>query len=103
MKQATEYFMGLGYKLCMMRIPVDEPTCVYGDNQSVLSNTTIPESTLKNKTQIIAFRRVREGTARDEWRTVYINMHENVPGMITKHLPSGDKRCKFVHELIHHL
>ena len=38
---------------------------VYVDNQSVLANTTMPESTLNNKTQSIAFHHVREGTARD--------------------------------------
>ena len=32
MKQATEYFRGLSYKLQMMGIPVDEPTFVHGDN-----------------------------------------------------------------------
>ena len=28
-----------------MGIPVEGPTCIYGDNQSVLANTTIPDST----------------------------------------------------------
>ena len=43
MKQATEYVRGLGYNLRMMGIPVDEPAFVFGDNQSVLANTTMPE------------------------------------------------------------
>ena len=38
MKQATEYVRGLRFKLRMMGIPVDEPTFVFGDNQSVLAN-----------------------------------------------------------------
>ena len=71
----------------MMGIPVDEPTFVYGNNQSVLANTTMPGSTLKNKTQSIAFHHVREGTARDKWRTEYVNTHENVANMLTKPLP----------------
>ena len=49
----------------MMGIPFDEQTFFYVDNQSVLANTTMPESTLNNKTQSIAFHHVREGTARD--------------------------------------
>jgi hypothetical protein len=40
MKQATEYIRGLRYKLRMMGITVDEPAYVFGDNQSVLANTT---------------------------------------------------------------
>jgi hypothetical protein len=51
MKHGTEYVRGRRYKLLMMGIPVKGPTYIYGDNQSVLFNTTIPESTLKRKSQ----------------------------------------------------
>ena len=57
---------------------MEYPTCVYGDNQSVLANTTIPKSTLNNKSNAIAFHFVQEGSARDEWRKAYINTHINV-------------------------
>jgi hypothetical protein len=56
MKQATEYIRGLRYKLRMMGITVDEPAFVFGDNQSVLANTTTPESTSKKKSNAIAYR-----------------------------------------------
>ncbi len=55
MKQAMEYVRGLQYKLRMMGIKVDEPTFVFGDNQSVLCNTTAPASTLKKKPNAIAY------------------------------------------------
>ncbi len=103
MKQATEYVRGLRFKLRMMGIPVDEPAFVFGDNQSVLANTTAPASTLKKKSNAIAYHFVREGCARDEWRTAYINTHENVADLFTKPLPSGEKRSKFVRMLLHHL
>ena len=103
MKQATEYVRGLQYKLRMMGIPVDEPAFIFGDNQSVLANTTMTESTLKKKTQSIAYHFVREGSARDEWQTSYINTHENVADMLTKPLPYNEKRWKFVRMLLHHL
>ena len=67
MKQCCEYVRGLRYKLRMMGIPCEDPTFIYGDNQSVLANTTIPDSTLKKKSQSIAYHFVREGTAQDEW------------------------------------
>ncbi len=67
MKQATEYICGLRYKLRMMGITVDEPAFVFGDNQSVLANTTSPGSTLKKKSNAIEYHFVREGCARDEW------------------------------------
>jgi hypothetical protein len=50
----------------MMGITVDEPAFVFGDNQSVLANTTAPGSTLKTKSNAIAYHFVCEGCARDE-------------------------------------
>eukprot|EP00956_Cyclotella_meneghiniana_P002326 scaffold2635_cov47-Cyclotella_meneghiniana.AAC.1 len=102
MKQATEYVRGLRYKLRMMGIPCHEPTYVYGDNQSVLANTTVPDSQLKKKSNSIAYHFVREGCARDEWRTtyIYINTHENPADLLTKPLPSGEKRSKFIGMLL---
>ena len=86
----------------MMCIPVEGPTYIYGDNQSVLANTTIPESTLKKKSQTIAYHFVREGVARDEWRTSYVNTHDNEADLLTKQQPHGEKRKGFVCNLLHH-
>ena len=68
MKQATEYVQGLRYKLRMMEIKVDEPAFVFGDNKSVLCNTTAPALTLKKKSNDIAYHFVREGVVRDSGR-----------------------------------
>ena len=102
MKQATEYVRGLRYKLRMMGILVDEPAFVFGDNKSVLCNTTMPGSMLKKKNNAIAYHYVREGVARDEWRTTYVNTDENVADLLTKPL-SCPKRWKFVGMVLHHL
>ena len=103
MKQCCEYVRGLRYKLRMMGIPCEDPTFIYGDNQSVLANTTIPDSTLKMKSQSIAYHFVREGAAWDEWRMTYVNTHENEADLLTKQLPSGEKRKSFVRKLLHHI
>ena len=103
MKQCCEYIRGLRYKLRMMDIPVEGPTDIYGDNQSVLANTTIPDSTLKKKSQSIAYHYVPEGVARDEWRTSYVNTHDNEADLLTKQLPHGEKRKGFVSNLLHHI
>jgi hypothetical protein len=55
MKQATEYACGLSYKLRMMGMTVNKPTFVFEDDQSVLANTTAPASTLKKKSNAIAY------------------------------------------------
>ena len=103
MKQCCEYLRGLSYKLRMMGIPCDEPSRIYGDNQSVLANTTMPDSTLKKKSQSIAYHFVLEGSARGEWRTAYVNTHDNEADLLTKPLPNGEKRWKFVRNLLHHI
>lgn len=49
MKLSCEYIRGLGYKLRMIGIPIDLPSYLFGDNQSVLSYTSLPHSKLKKK------------------------------------------------------
>jgi hypothetical protein len=103
MKHCCEYLRGLRYKLRMMGIPCEGPAYIFGDNQSVLANTSIPDSTLKKKSQSIAYHLIREGAARDEWRTSYVNTHDNNADLLTKQLPSGDKRKRFVRNMLHHI
>ena len=103
MKQCCEYLRGLRYKLRKMGIPCDSPSHIYGDNQLVLANTTMPDSTLKKKSQSIVYDFVREGSAHGEWRTAYVNTHDNEADLLTKPLPNGEKRWKFVRNLLHHI
>ena len=76
---------------------------VNGDNQSVLANTTGPDSALKKKSNSIAFHFVQEGTARDEWRTAYIESDKYSSDLLTKCLYLGEKRRKFGGRILHHL
>ena len=87
----------------MMGIPVNDPAYIYGDNQSVLFNTSIPDSTLKKKSQSIAYHFTREGSARDERRTVYANTNKNESDLLTKQLTACEKRRGFVRNLLHHI
>jgi len=103
MKQCCEYLRGLRYKLRMLGIPCEGPAYIHGDNQSVLASCGIPDSILKKKSQSIAYHFVREGAARDEWRTSYVNTHDNEADLLTKLLPSGEKRKSFVARVLHHI
>ena len=84
MRQCCEYVRGLRYKLRMMGIPVNNPTFIYGDNQSVLWNTTVPESSLKKKSCAVAYHFCREGVARNEWLTAYVRTNLNPSDILTK-------------------
>ena len=96
MKTCCEYVRGLRYKLRMMGIPVEGSAYIYGDNQSVLCNTTNPDSTLKKKNHAIAFHFVREGVARGEWMTGYVPSEHNTSDTLTKTVPAGEKRDRLV-------
>ena len=100
MKTCCEYIRGLRYKLRMMGIPVDFPTYVFGDNQSVLSNTLKPHSSLKKKSSSIAFHFTREGVAKDEWRVTYISTHDKNPFICEPNSFGGETirhgKCLFV-------
>ena len=103
MKECCEYIRGLRYKLRMMGIPCDFPAYIYGDNKSVLVNSSIPTSVLKKKSSSIAYHFVREGVAADEWRVGYISTHDNVADLLTKPLGNKEKRMKFISMILHHL
>jgi hypothetical protein len=66
--------------------PREGPACIHGDDQSVLASCGIPDSTLKKKSQSIAHHFVQEDAARDEWRTSYVNKHDNEANLLTKFL-----------------
>ena len=50
-----EYIRGLRYNLRMKGIPVEDSTFMYFDNQSVVMNDSLLDSTLKNKINSIAY------------------------------------------------
>ena len=103
MKTCCEYLRGLRYKLRMMGIPCDYPSYILGDNQSVLVNTSKPFSVLKKKSCSIAYHYVREGVAKNEWLTSYVNTHFNLADILTKPLAGGEKRTRFIKMVLHHI
>ena len=80
-----------------------ECSYIYGDNKSVLVNSGTPHSQLKKKSNSVAFHHVREGSTLDEWRTTYINTHENIADLMTKNLLSAIKKTKLCTMLLHFL
>ena len=87
----------------MMYIQCDLPAFIYGDNQYLLANKTIPHLMLKKKSNSIAYHFVREGNARDECRTTYINTNDNRSDLLTNPFPYGEKITNFFKMLFHHI
>ena len=86
----------------MIVISYEGPTCVHVDNQSVLSNTPMPESTLKKESSSLAYHLTREGVATYDWRIACVNDHNNEAYLLTKVLPLGDDRSRFVRNVLTH-
>ena len=66
LRTAVEMNEALRYKLRMMGVPVEGPTNCFCDNQSVVKNATIPQSSLLKKHNMVAYHKVRDamGAAR---------------------------------------
>ena len=69
------------------------PLYVYGDNKSVLVNSSKPFSVLRKKSSSIAYLFVREGVSRDEWRVEYIPTNENHLKTVRKSKPFFCMNC----------
>ena len=77
MTSCCEQLRGLRHECRMFGIPVKHPSYVFGDNQSILSNSSKPHSFLKKKSSSAAYHFSREGGAENERRTTCLNTHLN--------------------------
>ena len=44
--QSMEQIIGLCYTLCMFGVPIHGPSWLFGDNKSIVTSSTIPQSSL---------------------------------------------------------
>ena len=79
----------------MMGNPLSEASYVYGDNMSVIHNTTKPEPTLKKKCNAIAYHAIRKSVAMGETLTGHTRSDDNPVDLLTK-VVSGHKHKHLV-------
>jgi hypothetical protein len=85
----------------MMGIPLDGPGYMYCDNNSVVCNTTMPELTLKKKSNSIAYHCIREAVAMGEIIITYERMETNISDPMTKALPGGAPWMTLVRRILY--
>ena len=83
---------GLRYKLQMLGIPIQGPTNVYCDNEAVVSNSSLAESTLKKKHLSVSYHKTRECGAKGAVRIGYTSTEMNLADTCTKILIGSNKR-----------
>ena len=81
---AVEFIESLRYKLYMFGIPLDGPTILLCDNQSVVHNGTRPDSVLKKKHNSISFHKIREAVAAGYVEIHKIATEDNLADLLTK-------------------
>jgi hypothetical protein len=94
MKVGVEISEGLRYKLRMMGVPLTGSTQVRADNMSVIKNTSLPESTLKKKSNSIAYHYVRERAASGAVAINYEHTRSNLADMLTKVQPGSVRKSQ---------
>ena len=95
MKTCTEAITALRYKLRMFGIPIDGPTSVLCDNQSVVNNSSKIESILNKKHNSIAYHATRWATAAEVIRVGKIGTEENLADAMTKRLAAMRRNYLF--------
>jgi hypothetical protein len=85
-----------------MGVPINGPTYVYGDNMSVIFNTSRPSSQLKKKSNSVCYHAVREAVAMGECITTHIPTLLNFSDILTKVL-YGQKRKNLVDGILYDL
>ena len=87
MKTTIDMIEGLRYKLRMMEIPLIGATAIFCDNQSVVENSTAPESVLKKRHNAIAYHRAREAQAAGIIKVAWEDGATNIADLLTKLMP----------------
>ena len=92
MKTGVDALGGIRYELRIMGVPLTGPTYVYGNNMYVIYNKSLPESTLKKKSNSICYHAVREAVVSGKCLTTHCKTGDNYSDMTTKVLYGQKKR-----------
>jgi hypothetical protein len=76
------------------------PSFIYGDNKSQVTNSSVPESTLKKKSHSICYHAIRELVAMGESRVTHFGTGENLSDPLTK-CTFGAKRHRLLGDVLY--
>ena len=100
MRLAVDMIKALKYKLWMFGIEVlQDEVKIYGDNNAVILNTSVPESTLKKKHHSVNYNYVREAVAAGIALIYKVDTGSNLADLFTK-LLDRVKRKEIVQKIL---
>ena len=82
---ATDQIIDLRLTLRYLGVPVDTHTYMFGDNQSVITSSTIPHSILAKQHNALSYHRVREAIAAKIVKFFHIEGTTNPADILSKH------------------
>jgi hypothetical protein len=85
-RTATEQILDLRFTLRSLGAPMDGPSWMFGDNQSVVTSSTIPHSQLSKRWNALSYHRVREAIAAGITRFHFVDSTQNPSDVLTKPL-----------------
>ena len=92
MRVARDQISALQIKLKCFGIPIDGPTNMFCDNNVVVKNVSLPESTLSKKHNAVNFHVIRESVAAEIIRVGKEDTLTNIADVFTKLVPFTRKR-----------
>jgi hypothetical protein len=84
---ATEQIMDLMYTLRSLGVPIDGPAWMFGDNQSVITSSTIPYSSLNKRHNVLSYQKVRKAIVSKVMYFLHVPGVYNPANVLTKALP----------------
>jgi len=82
---ATDQIVDLRMTLRYLGVPLEKCTYLFGDNESVITSSTIPHSNLSKRHNALAYHRVREAIAAKIIKFYHINGKDNPADVLSKH------------------
>jgi hypothetical protein len=81
-------------------LSLTRPSYIFADNESQVTNATVPESTLKKKCNSICYHAVHESVAMGESLITYIKSEDNLSDLMAK-VTYDAKRGKLVGNILY--
>ncbi len=72
--------------LRMMGVAIDGPTCMFGDNKSVITSSTMPHSMLGKRHNMLSYHRCREAIAAGISKMFHMDGKQNPSDVMTEFL-----------------
>ena len=84
-KTATEQIMHLRNTLRYLGVPIMTKAYMFGDNKSVVTSSTIPQSILNKRHNMLPYHRVREAIAAKTLEFHWCSSDQNTSDILSKH------------------